>query len=82
MLVNVAIYPEARTARGWLRFRILNGSNARSYTLAASDNRSLYVIASDGGLLESPVELKELLVHAGERFEVMVDARDGRPSTS
>jgi blue copper oxidase len=78
VLVNGAIYPEARTARGWLRFRILNGSNARSYYLAASDNRSLYVIGSDGGLLESPVELNEVLVHAGERFEVLVDARDGR----
>ena len=76
--VNGARYPEARTARGWLRLRILNGSNARSYALAASDGRSLYVIASDGGLLESPVELKQLLVHVGERFEVLVDARDGR----
>jgi blue copper oxidase len=77
-LVNGAHYPEARAARGWLRLRILNGSNARSYTLAASDGRSLYVIASDGGLLESPVELKQLLVHVGERFEVLVDCRDGR----
>ena len=40
-LVNGARYPEAHTARGWIRLRILNGSNARSYTLAASDNRSL-----------------------------------------
>jgi blue copper oxidase len=76
-LVNGARYPEARTARGWLRLRILNGSNARSYRLAASDGRSLYVIASDGGLLESPVELKEFLIHVGERFEVLVDARNG-----
>jgi blue copper oxidase len=76
-LVNGALYPEARTARGWIRLRILNGSNARSYALAASDGRSLYVIASDGGLLESPVELKELLIHAGERFEVLVDGRNG-----
>jgi cuproxidase len=76
-LANGARYPEARTARGWLRLRILNGSNARSYALAASDGRSLYVIASDGGLLESPVELKQLLVHVGERFEVLVDGRDG-----
>ena len=36
------------------------------------------MVASDGGLLESPVELKEVLVHAGERFEVLVDGRDGR----
>jgi blue copper oxidase len=76
-LVNGARYPEAHAARGWLRLRILNGSNARSYALAASDGRSLYVIASDGGLLESPVELKQLLVHVGERFEVLVDGRDG-----
>ncbi|TCL70316.1 blue copper oxidase [Rhizobium sp. BK251] len=76
-LVNGASYPEARTARGWIRLRILNGSNARSYRLGASDNRSLYAIASDGGLLASPVELKELLIHPGERFEVMVDARNG-----
>jgi blue copper oxidase len=77
-LVNGARYPQARTARGWIRLRILNGSNARSYTLTASDGRSLYVIGSDGGLLASPVELKQLLIHVGERFEVLVDGRDGR----
>ena len=36
------------------------------------------MIASDGGLLESPVELKQLLVHAAERFEVLLDARNGK----
>jgi blue copper oxidase len=77
-LVNGAVYPQARTARGWIRLRLLNGSNARSYILTASDGRSLYVIGSDGGLLESPVELKQLLIHVGERFEVLVDGRDGR----
>ena len=76
--MNGARYPQARTARGWIRLRLLNGSNARSYTLTASDGRSLYVIGSDGGLLESPVELKQLLIHVGERFEVVVDGRDGR----
>jgi blue copper oxidase len=49
VLVNGAHFPEARTARGWLRLRILNGSNTRSYTVTASDGRSLFVIASDGG---------------------------------
>jgi blue copper oxidase len=77
-LVNGAHYPQARTARGWIRLRMLNGSNARSYTLAVSDGRSLYVIGSDGGLLASPVELKRLLIHVGERFEVLGDGRDGR----
>jgi blue copper oxidase len=78
-LVNGAPYPEARTTRGWLRLRLLNGSNARSYLLKASDSRSLFVIGSDGGLLESPVELKHITIHAGERFELMVDCRSGAP---
>lgn len=79
MLVNGAMRPTARTPSGWLRLRILNGSNARNYRLAISDKRPLYVIGSDGGLLEAPVELKELPIAAGERYEVMVDARNGKP---
>ncbi|MDA4845131.1 multicopper oxidase CueO [Hoeflea poritis] len=79
MLVNGAHDPVARTARGWLRLRLLNGSNARTYRLAASDRRSMFVIAGDGGLLAEPVELKELTIYSGERYEVMVDARDGVP---
>ncbi len=78
-LVNGARYPEARTARGWVRLRLLDGSNARSYLLKASDDRSLFVIGSDGGLLESPVEMKQIMMYAGERFEVMVDCRSGKP---
>lgn len=78
MLVNGAHHPEAHTARGWLRLRLLNGSNARSYRLAFSDNRSMFVIASDGGLLAEPVELKDLMMFSGERYEVLVDARDGK----
>jgi blue copper oxidase len=78
-LVNGARYPEARTARGWVRLRLLDGSNARSYLLKASDGRSFFVIGSDGGLLESPVETKQIMMYAGERFEVMVDCRSGTP---
>ncbi len=79
MLVNGAVQPVARTARGWLRFRILNGSNARNYRLMISDQRPFYVVASDGGLLDAPVELKELAIAAGERYEILVDARNAAP---
>ncbi|MEM7171350.1 MAG: multicopper oxidase CueO [Pseudomonadota bacterium] len=79
MLVNGAPYPIARTAKGWLRLRLLNGSNARSYRLAFSDQRPMYVIASDGGLLAEPVKLSELMLFPGERYEVLVDGRDGTP---
>ncbi len=79
MLVNGAVYPQARTKRGWLRFRLLNGSNARTYRLKISDGRSMFVVASDGGLLAEPVEVTELPVFSGERYEVLVDARSGTP---
>lgn len=78
MLTNGAIYPQHAVPRGWLRLRLLNGCNARSLNLTTSDRRPIYVIASDGGYLAEPVELKELPMMPGERFELMVDTRDGK----
>ena len=79
LLTNGVQYPQHTPPRGWLRLRLLNGCNARSLTLAASDKRPLYVVASDGGLLPEPVQVSELPMLMGERFEVLVDARDGKP---
>ncbi|AYM91896.1 multicopper oxidase CueO [Serratia sp. 3ACOL1] len=79
MFTNGASYPQHIAPRGWLRLRFLNGCNARSLNLSTSDNRPLYVIASDGGFLGEPVKLTELPMLMGERFEVLVDASDGKP---
>ena len=79
LLTNGALYPQHAAPRGWLRLRLLNGCNARSLNIAASDNRPLYVIASDGGLLAEPVKVTELPMLMGERFEVLVDTSDGKP---
>lgn len=78
LLTNGAIYPQHAAPRGWLRLRLLNGCNARSLNIAASDNRPLYVIASDGGLLAELVKVTELPMLMGERFEVLVDVSDGK----
>ena len=78
LLTNGAIYPQHAAPRGWLRLRLLNGCNARSLNIAASDNRPLYVIASDGGLLAEPVKVTQLPMLMGERFEVLVDVSDGK----
>lgn len=78
MLTNGAVYPQHLSPRGWLRLRFLNGCNARSLNLATSDGRPLYVVGSDGGLLGEPVKLTELPILMGERFEVLVDTRDGK----
>ncbi|RRZ92236.1 multicopper oxidase CueO [Erwinia sp. 198] len=79
MLTNGAIYPQHAVPRGWLRLRLLNGCNARSLNIAASDRRPLYVIGGDGGLLGEPVQVTELSMMPGERFEVLVDTLDGKP---
>ncbi|EPE7490092.1 multicopper oxidase CueO [Cronobacter universalis] len=79
LLCNGAMYPQHTPPKGWLRLRLLNGCNARSLKIAASDNRPLYVIASDGGLLAEPVKVTELPMLMGERFEVLVDTSDARP---
>jgi len=79
MLTNGAIYPQHAVPRGWLRLRLLNGCNARSLNIVASDRRPLYVIGGDGGLLSEPVKVTALSMMPGERFEVLVDTLDGKP---
>ncbi|MDZ7322413.1 multicopper oxidase CueO [Kosakonia sacchari] len=79
LLTNGAIYPQHSAPRGWLRLRLLNGCNARSLKFATSDQRPLYVVASDGGLLSEPVKVSELPMLMGERFEVLVDTSNGKP---
>ncbi|MEQ4674499.1 multicopper oxidase CueO [Providencia vermicola] len=78
MLTNGAVYPKHVAPKGWIRLRLLNGCNARSLNISTSDGRKMYVIASDGGLLAEPVGLTELPILMGERFEVLIDASDGR----
>ncbi|MFA0789030.1 multicopper oxidase CueO [Microbulbifer echini] len=79
LLTNGVINPVVKPPKGWLRFRILDGSNGRNYRISTRDQRVLYVIATDGGFLPEPVPVKALPIAAGERYEVMVDARDGKP---
>jgi blue copper oxidase len=62
---------EAETRR--LRLRILNGSNARTYLFAFDDDREFNQIASDGGLLEQPVEMNSLELAPAERAEIIVE---------
>jgi FtsP/CotA-like multicopper oxidase with cupredoxin domain len=58
-------------AGGLLRLRIVNGSNARFWRLVLEDH-PFHLIATDGGALEAPVQLRELLLAPGERAEVLV----------
>ena len=72
MTVNGQVNPQIAIARGGLlRLRILNASPSRFYRLAF-ENHPFYLIATDGGAIGTPVELKELLLSPGERAEVLV----------
>ncbi|MBL0106003.1 MAG: multicopper oxidase domain-containing protein [Ignavibacteria bacterium] len=55
------------------RFRILNGSNARIYKIALSDNRPFHIVATDGGLKDSAVQVTSFFISPGERTDILVD---------
>lgn len=55
------------------RFRVLNGSNSRVYKLAWNGGTPLWVIATDGGLLETPIRRDYVMLAPGERIELWAD---------
>ncbi len=73
MLTNMTLRAQYTIPAQVVRFRILNGAIERSYNLGFSDNRTFYVITSDGGLLNAPVAKTKYLIHAGERVEILVN---------
>ena len=77
ILVNGTPNAFFQATTGRLRFRILNGSNARVYNLGFDDDRTFLQIGTGGSLLEAPVEMTRVLLGAGERAEIIVDVSDG-----
>lgn len=77
MLVNGQAGATAVVPEGIVRLRLLNGSNARIYTLFLSDAQPMYLVATDGGFLPTPVALDVLRLAPGERAEVLVDFSSG-----
>jgi spore coat protein A, manganese oxidase len=73
LLVNGAIQPYLEVGRRKVRFRILNGSNARIYKLALSTGDGLIQVGSDGGLLSHPASRPAITVAPGERVDVVID---------
>lgn len=76
VLVNGVYSPFTEVATRYYRLRILNGSNARIYNLALSNNDDLVIIGNDGGLLQTPVAVKEMLLAPGERLDVLVNFKN------
>jgi FtsP/CotA-like multicopper oxidase with cupredoxin domain len=55
------------------RFRLLNGSNARVYKIALSDNSPFNIIATDGGLKDYPAQVTSFMLSPGERVDILID---------
>ncbi len=82
LLVNGVIQPYFDVGRRKIRFRILNGSNTRSYKLALSSGEPLIQIGSDGGLLSQPVSRSSINIIPSERLDVIIDFSRYSPGTN
>lgn len=79
ILVNGTVNPYFVPVTQKVRFRLLNASNARTYTLAFGDGRQFLQLGCDGGFLGQPLPMTELTLAPAERCEIVVDVADGAP---
>jgi spore coat protein A, manganese oxidase len=73
ILVNGKVWPYLNVKQGKYRFRMLNGSTSRTYTLSLSDHATFHEIGTEGGLLGAPVVMQHLTIMPGERADVIID---------
>ncbi|WP_298223379.1 multicopper oxidase domain-containing protein [Flavobacterium sp.] len=76
MLTNGTPKAQYTLPKQYVRLRILNAEIERGYNLGFSDNRTFYIIANDGGLLNAPVAItgtNRVKLMVGERVEILVN---------
>jgi len=71
ILVNGTSSPYVEVGDERVRFRLLNGSNARVYNVGFADDREFDLIATEGGLLETPRRMGRIQLSPGERAEIV-----------
>ncbi len=72
-LINGTPEPYFEVQKTLYRFRLLNGSNARVYKIAISDNSPFWVVATDGGLKDEAVQMNNVFLSPGERLDILFD---------
>jgi bilirubin oxidase len=73
MLTNGTPDAQVSLPKQYVRLRILNAEIERGYNLGFSDNRTFYIIANDGGLLNAPLAVTRVKLMVGERVEILVN---------
>ncbi len=71
--VNGKVWPYFEVEPRKYRFRILNASNQRFYRLKFDNNLPFIQIGTDGGLLQRPVTMSEIVMGPSERADAIVD---------
>ncbi|KAJ3694404.1 hypothetical protein LUZ60_009884 [Juncus effusus] len=71
--VNGKAWPFLIVLRRRYRFRILNASNARFFSLSLSNNLSFTIIGSDSSYLYKPIVTPTILIAPSEIYDVIVD---------
>jgi FtsP/CotA-like multicopper oxidase with cupredoxin domain len=71
-LVNGKLEPELTMAAGQIeRWRIINASSAR-YVRLSIGGRPFTILGTDGGLIEAPVTVSEVLLRPADRVDIAV----------
>ncbi|MDQ1634145.1 MAG: hypothetical protein QOJ32_954 [Frankiaceae bacterium] len=75
ILVNGVPWPNMPVKQRIYRFRVLNASISRSYRPQLSTGDSVYVVATDGGLVPDAQAVKFWRHGSAERYEILIDFR-------
>jgi spore coat protein A len=73
LTVNGKIQPYLEVEPRKYRFRLLNSSNSRVYTLHLDNQLPIVQIGSDQGLLAAPVMIDRLNIASAERADLLID---------
>ncbi len=77
IMVNGLVWPKMDVDQTTYRLRLVDGSNARFYTIHFNDSGDnpvqFYQIGTDGGYLQHPVSRTELTIAPGERADILIN---------
>jgi spore coat protein A len=88
IMVNGKVWPFMDVGDGWYRFRLLDGSNARFYTIQFWDKvngvkLNFYQIGTDGGYLPTVAgPMNKLTIAPGERCDILINFGQYLPGTA
>ncbi|MGQ3685509.1 MAG: multicopper oxidase family protein [Candidatus Loosdrechtia sp.] len=73
VVVNGVTWPYLNVEPRKYRIRFLNGSNSRFYKLFFSSGQPFHVIGMEGGFLNAPVMVDQLVLSPAERADCIID---------